>query len=259
MALVGRATGGGHSAADCDCRKIERLAEHSIGQLPDGRGGCDRAVDGFGVLHAEPARKHAAVASTKGDRRCANAMLLAQVCDKGRPVAERLCGRAVGKAALCALAAEIRVRERLVAMLSENEQRAELLSQLPHEARVVNILLNRALVAGVEEDGARCFGWRVKAAVVRGPPPVGVDAVTLREGAFCIAKVVEPLLERAPGTVDDRRSGGRSHCLAPASDWARARRADREERREEHGCAVCRKDEVCRTVEPQLRKKDRNG
>ena len=59
---------------------------------------------------------------------------------------------------------------------------AELLAQLPHQPGVVHVLVDRALVAGVEEDRARRAVGRVEGAVGRRFPPLGVEADALRDG-----------------------------------------------------------------------------
>ena len=53
---------------------------------------------------------------------------------------------AEGKALLCVVTAERRMRERLIAVLGKHEQRAHLLCDLPHQAGVVDVLLDRGLV-----------------------------------------------------------------------------------------------------------------
>ena len=141
--MVGGPAGGAHAAGDGDRLHVERLALDRPRELPDRRGRRDHTVYDLGVLDAEPARNHAAIAAPERHGRCTDGVLRAQVGDDRGPVGDRLGGGAEGEALLRAEAAQRRVGQRLEAVLSEHDQRAHLLGNLPHEPRVVDVLLNR--------------------------------------------------------------------------------------------------------------------
>ena len=59
------ATGFTHAAGNRPSEAVQRRAARRERQ--DGRGGCDRAVDHVGVLHAQPGRQHAPVRAAERD------------------------------------------------------------------------------------------------------------------------------------------------------------------------------------------------
>ena len=141
----------------------------------------------------------------KGYCRRADCVLFSQLGQQGSPISQGLGSGAVGEAVLCSGAAEGWVAQRLVSVLREDQQCTHLRSELPHQAGVVDVFFNRAFVPGIEEDRPRGARGTVKASVRCTSPPGVVHAVPLWEGATLRAKVVDRLLEGAPGAV----GGGR--------------------------------------------------
>ena len=120
---------------------------------------------------------------------------------------------------------------------ARRKQRTEPLSDLPHEPRVVDVLVDRRLVASVEEDGPRRVGRRAEPAAraAARPPPLVVKAEPLREGAACITEVVNLLREVLPRTVHDGRTAGGTLGLPPAADEPRrSRRSGGESQHQDH-------------------------
>jgi hypothetical protein len=176
-----------------------------------------------GVGVADVGVRLSLTAAAKRYGRRSDGVLGAQLRDERRPVGIRLRCRAVGEALLCALAAEGGVAERLVAVLREDQQRAHLLTELPHQPRVVDVLLDWALVPGVEQDRPRRSSRGFEAAVRRVAPPLVIHAVALREGAGRVAEVVDLLREVSPSAVDRARPTLHGLGLAPPSDRSDSR------------------------------------
>eukprot|EP00964_Phaeocystis_antarctica_P108797 scaffold73317_cov56-Phaeocystis_antarctica.AAC.4 len=273
-ALVRRAARLADAARHRHRLHVERVPRHRARELPDGRGGGKQQVASRMGAEAAMApsttsgyfiRNQPASMPPSGGIDSGAWIACPAVCVWGSRAAPRppgfgmaashmshqtpRRGRArLGEAALAVRAAQRRVREWLVTVLGEHEQRAlgacvvglwvrgsgwgkeeqhtEPLSDLPHEPRVVDVLVDRRLVASVEEDGPRRVGRRAEAAAraAARPPPLVIKAETLRERAGCITEVVDLLREVLPRAVHDGWPARGHLGLPPATNEPRGRR-----------------------------------